>query len=69
MAPLMGELAQTWAGRAQVVLVDVEQSEALAAREKVQGVPVFVLYVHGKERWRATGEQTRDALTLALNLP
>jgi rhodanese-related sulfurtransferase len=42
--------------------VDIDASEALAAREKVQGVPVFVLYVDGKEKARVSGEQPKDAL-------
>jgi thioredoxin 1 len=46
----------------KVLEVDLDQSEALGTREKVQGVPVFVLYVDGKERGRLFGEQTRDAL-------
>lgn len=46
----------------KVLKVDLDQSEALGTREKVQGVPVFVLYVDGKERGRLFGEQTREAL-------
>lgn len=46
----------------KVLKVDLDQSEALGVREKVQGVPVFVLYVEGKERGRLFGEQTREAL-------
>ena len=46
----------------KVLKVDLDASEALGAREKVQGVPVFVLYVDGKERARLSGEQTREAL-------
>jgi rhodanese-related sulfurtransferase len=46
----------------KVIKVDLDESEALGAREKVQGVPVFVLYVDGKERARLAGEQTREAL-------
>lgn len=46
----------------KLVKVDVDASDALAAREKVQGVPVFVLYVDGKEKGRLTGEQTKQAL-------
>ena len=48
-----------------IVQVDVEQSEALAAREKVQAVPVFVLYVGGKERWRKVGEVPQAELEAA----
>ena len=46
----------------KVFKVDLDQSEALGARERVQGVPVFVLYVDGKERARLAGEQTRETL-------
>lgn len=57
MAPIVAALKSV-----KVIKVDLDQSEALGAREKVQGVPVFVLYVDGKERGRLMGEQTREAL-------
>lgn len=69
MAPVMNNLAQTWAGKATVLQVDVEQSEALAQREKITGVPVFVLYVDGKERWRKSGEMPQDVLEAELARP
>lgn len=46
----------------EVVKVDVDASEALAAREKVEGVPVFVFYEAGKEKRRLSGLQTAKAL-------
>ncbi|MBL8913516.1 MAG: thioredoxin family protein, partial [Archangium sp.] len=46
----------------RVLKVDIDASEALAAREKIEGVPVFVLYVGGKETKRISGEQTKEAL-------
>jgi rhodanese-related sulfurtransferase len=46
----------------KVVKIDLDQSDALGAREKLEGVPVFVLYVDGKERGRLAGEQTPAAL-------
>lgn len=57
MVPLVDALKSI-----KVLKVDLDQSEALGTREKVQGVPVFVLYVDGKERGRLLGEQTREAL-------
>ncbi len=62
MAPVVDELARTNAGRVKVLRIDVDRSEALAAREKIQGVPVFVVYAQGKEKWRASGVMTREAL-------
>lgn len=57
MAPIVDALKGI-----KVVKVDLDQSEALGAREKVQGVPLFVLYVDGKERARLGGEQAPAAL-------
>jgi rhodanese-related sulfurtransferase len=57
----MGPLVDALKG-IKVLKVDLDQSEALGAREKVQGVPVFVLYVDGKEKARLSGEQPAAAL-------
>ena len=61
MAPIVDAMAAKAKG-VKVIKVDLDQSEALGAREKVQGVPVFVLYVDGKEKARVSGEQTAEAL-------
>jgi thioredoxin len=67
MAPVVDELAKAYAGRARVLRVDVDRSEAIAAREKVEGVPVFALYVNGREQWRASGVTAKDTLTQKLD--
>lgn len=67
MAPIVDELTAAYKGKAVVMRVDVDQSEALAAREKIQGVPVFVLYAGGKERWRHAGEISKAELEAQLN--
>lgn len=59
MAPIVDALAIK---NVKVMKVDIDASEALAEREKVQGVPVFVLYAGGKEKARLVGEQTKQAL-------
>lgn len=66
MAPVVDQLSAEWKGKAVVMRVDVDQSEALAAREKIQGVPVFVLYVAGKEKWRHAGEISKADLEAKL---
>lgn len=62
MAPIVDELGKTYTGRAKVIRVDVDRSEAIAKREKIEGVPVFVVYAQGKEKWRGSGAMTREAL-------
>ncbi len=65
MAPVVDALATSVKG-VRVLKIDLDQSEALGAREKIQGVPVFVLYVGGKERARRSGVQPRKALEAML---
>lgn len=69
MAPVLDALAESWKDRAKVLRVDIDQSDALAAREKVEGVPLLVLYVDGQERWRHSGEVAREVIEQALAKP
>jgi thioredoxin 1 len=69
MNSVVDTVAEAWKGRAVVVRVDIGESEALAAREKIQGVPVFVVYINGKERWRGSGELPREVLEAQLAKP
>ncbi len=69
MAPVVDELAERWKGKVKVLKVDVDQSEPLALREKIVGVPVLVFYVDGKERWRQSGETSREVIEAELAKP
>jgi rhodanese-related sulfurtransferase len=69
MVPVVDAVAEAWKGKAAVLKVDVDQSEALAQREKISGVPVLVLYIDGKERWRRSGETSREVLDAELAKP
>ncbi len=66
MGPIVDGLSKKYDGKAKVVRVDIEASEALAAREHIDGVPVFVVYRGGKEVWRASGEQSAAQLEAQL---
>ncbi len=59
MAPVVDAIAVDYAGKATVLRVDVDLAEALATREKIEGVPVLVIYKAGKELWRHSGEVDR----------
>lgn len=69
MAPVVDAVAAAWAGKVKVLRADVDLSLALAEREKVSGVPVLVLYVDGKERWRKSGETPREVIEAELAKP
>lgn len=69
MAPVVDAVAEAWKGKVRVLKIDVDQSEALAQREKLSGVPVLVLYVDGKERWRRSGVTSREIIEAELARP
>lgn len=66
MAPVVQDIARTWQGRAEVVVVDVDASEALAQQEQVIGVPVLAVYRDGREVWRHAGEVAKAEIEAAL---
>ena len=69
MSPVVDAVAGAFKDKVRVIKVDIDQSEALALREKISGVPVLVLYVDGKERWRKSGETPREVIEAELVKP
>lgn len=67
MVPVVDALAAEYVGKAKVMRVDIDRAEALATRERIEGVPVFVLYQAGKEVWRHSGEVKASVLRERLN--
>lgn len=50
LAPLLGALAEHYAGRVQFFKVNVEAAPELADRFEVSGVPMLVFFVNGEPR-------------------
>jgi len=69
MSPVVDAIGVAFKDKVRVLKVDIDQSEALALREKISGVPVLVLYVDGKERWRKSGETPREVIEAQLVKP
>jgi len=66
-APILEELGRRYAGRLEVVKVDVVASPDAVAEFKVQAVPTFVLFVGGQEGFRLIGFQDIDDLSQAVD--
>ncbi|MBI4470115.1 MAG: thioredoxin family protein [Acidobacteria bacterium] len=62
MAPIVERLAQRFAGRAQVVKVDIDERPDLAVRFGVRGVPSFLLFAGGRAVARTVGTSSEEAL-------
>ena len=48
IAPALDDLASTYAGRAKIVKVDVDQNQATAMRYHVRSIPMLLLFKGGQ---------------------
>lgn len=48
IAPALDELAESYAGRAKVVKVDIEQNRATAMKYHVRSIPMLLLFKEGQ---------------------
>jgi thioredoxin 1 len=55
MNPLIREVARLVEGKAKVIKVDIDQSQAAAMQFGVQAVPTFIIFKNGKQVWRHSG--------------
>lgn len=62
MAPIVDALKEENKGKVTVLRLDVDKSKEVAKFYGIQGVPVFIIYVNGKEIWRHSGAMAKEAL-------
>ncbi len=62
MEPIMDSLSSEYKGKATILKIDVDANPKIASSYSVQGVPVFVLFVNGKEKWRHSGIVAKETL-------
>lgn len=66
VAPMIEELAETYASRATVKKVDIDQNRDLALQMGVQSVPTLIVFKDGQEHKRLIGAQSKADLQAAL---
>ncbi|MBL7776473.1 MAG: thioredoxin family protein [Saprospiraceae bacterium] len=62
MLPVLDALEAEMGGRLRILKIDVDDHTDLAVRMGVMGVPTFMLYQNGVERWRQPGVFTKESL-------
>ena len=60
--PIVGQLAQEWAGKVKVVKLDVDNNPNLAMQYQVMGLPTLMLFVNGQPSQRINGYQPKDRI-------
>jgi len=62
MAPVVERLAASFAGRADIVKVDVDRDGDLASAHGVRSIPTFLLFAGGQVVERVVGATSESAL-------
>jgi thioredoxin 1 len=62
MAPIVERLAARFAGRADVIKIDVDRSDEMASAHGVRGLPTFLLFADGQVVGRVVGMTSETAL-------
>ena len=63
MAPVVDKLAGDFKGKATVLRIDIDKSKEVAKKYGIQGVPVFILFKNGVQKWKHNGVLTEDELS------
>jgi thioredoxin len=66
MAPIVERLATRFAGRADVVKIDVDRADELASAHGVRGLPTFLLFANGQVVERVVGMTSETALAAVI---
>ncbi len=67
MAPIIDEIEKEYNGKATVKRVDAEKSSDVAEAFDITGVPVFILFVNGEQKWKHNGMISKDEITNEIN--
>jgi thioredoxin 1 len=67
MNPIIDELAETFAGKAKIAKVNVDEEEDLALKFNVMAIPSLIFFQQGEVVERIEGVSDKDNLTNKLN--
>jgi thioredoxin 1 len=67
IAPLLDELAGSYAGRLKVVKVNVDENGATPAKYQVRGIPTLLLFKGGQLNGQTVGALSKSALVAFLD--
>lgn len=68
MAPIVDKIEEEYKEKATVVRIDIDKSKELAKNYNIKGVPVFVLYKNGEEKWKYNGMIAENEITQQIEI-
>lgn len=67
MAPILDQVADEYTDKVRIVKVDVDDSQATAAKFAIRGVPTLMLFKDGKPTETRVGAMSKQQLTQFLD--
>ena len=67
MSPVVDELEKKYINKIHISRVDIDKSEDLANKFKINSVPTFILFKDNREIWRKTGMMPKNDLVKILD--
>lgn len=65
--PILEEVKSKFGDKVNIIKVDIDQNQELAARYNVRSVPTLIMFKGGEAIWRAVGVQQADVLEAKFN--
>lgn len=66
MVPVVEKISTDFKGKATVLRLDVDNSKEVAKQYEIQGVPVFILFKNGVQKWKKNGIVAEEELAKAI---
>lgn len=60
--PILEDVKKRVGDRANIIKIDIDQNQPLAAQYNVRSVPTLIMFKNGEAVWRAVGVQQADLL-------
>lgn len=61
-APILEEVKAKVGDTANIIKIDIDKNQELAARYNVRSIPTLIMFKNGEAVWRAVGMQYADVL-------
>ena len=67
IAPVLEEIASTYAGKIKIAQMDVDANQEVPAKYGIRGIPTLILFKDGQEVAKKVGAMSKSQLTAFLD--
>ena len=67
IAPVLEEMAGTYAGKIKIAKMDVDANQEVPAKYGIRGIPTLILFKNGQEVAKKVGAMSKSQLTAFLD--